>query len=124
MRTRRTVTRSNQPLFPGYLFCRYRTTYNYRIVEAPWVLRIVGTGKTPTPIPEDEVVAIQKVVSSPFRPEPWRSLRVGQRVQVQSGPLLGVVGTLVQVKNGNRLVIGVDALQQYVAVEVGILDAA
>jgi len=124
MRTRRTLTRANQPLFPGYLFCRYRTTYNYRIVEAPWVLRIVGAGKTPTPIPEDEVVAIQKVVSSPFRPEPWRSLRVGQRVQVQSGPLLGVVGTLVQVKNGNRLVIGVDALQQYVAVEVGILDAA
>jgi transcription antitermination factor NusG len=88
------------------------------------VLRIVGAGKTPTPIPEDEVVAIQKVVSSPFRPEPWRSLRVGQRVEVQSGPLLGVVGTLVEVKNGTRLVIGVNALQQYVAVEVGILDAA
>jgi hypothetical protein len=38
--------------------------------------------------------------------------------------LLGVVGTLVEVKNGTRLVIGVNALQQYVAVEVGILDAA
>jgi transcription antitermination factor NusG len=113
-----------KPLFPGYLFCRYRTSFNYRIVEAPWVVRIVGTGKAPTPIPEEEVVAIRKVVNSPFQPEPWRTLRVGQRVQVQSGPLLGVTGTLVQVKNGTRLVIGVNALQQYVAVEVGILDAA
>jgi len=39
-----------QPLFPGYLFCRFDYTQRRPVVVTPGVLQVVGCGRTPTPI--------------------------------------------------------------------------
>ena len=48
-----------QPLFPGYLFCRFDYTQRRPVVVTPGVLQVVGCGRTPTPIEDREMEAIQ-----------------------------------------------------------------
>jgi transcription antitermination factor NusG len=45
-------------------------------------------------------------------------LNVGDRVRINSGPLLGLEGLLTDVKGSHRLVLSVSLLQRSVAVEI------
>ena len=42
------------PLFPGYLFCRFDASDRLPILIIPGVVQIVGTGKKPVAIDEEE----------------------------------------------------------------------
>jgi transcription antitermination factor NusG len=50
--------------------------------------------------------------------EPHPYLKVGQRVRVRSGPLLGLEGILQRKKNVNRLVVSLDLIMRSIAVEI------
>ncbi len=120
-RMRQWSDRSKQielPLFPGYIFCRMDPAIGARIVTTPGVIRIVGFGKNPVSIPDDEIATIKTVDSSGLSRHPWPSLHSGQRVRINEGPLCGIEGTFVSCKNHNRLVLSVPLLQQAIAVEV------
>ena len=41
-------------LFPGYLFCRFGLREKLRVLQSPGVRSIVGAGKQPAPVEEDE----------------------------------------------------------------------
>jgi len=113
---------AEQALFPGYVFCRYKTQYDFRIVQAYGVIRIVGVHGTPVAIPDDEVEAIRRVIDAGLYAEPWRFIRQGERVLVCAGPLAGFEGILVRVKNGIRVLVSVTLLERSVAVELGVND--
>lgn len=106
------------PLFPGYVFCRFDATQRLPILTTSGVVTIVGTRKLPEPVEEAEIESIQAIVKSGRAIQPWPFLRAGQKVRIQAGPLCGVEGTLLQVKNEYRLVASVSLLQRAVAVEV------
>jgi transcription antitermination factor NusG len=106
------------PLFPGYLFCRFDINSRLPILVTPGVKLIVGYGKTPIPVCDDEIEAIRTVVRSGAVAEPWPFLEAGQRVRIQDGSLNGVEGILLQVKNSWRVVLSVELLRRAVAVEV------
>jgi transcription antitermination factor NusG len=105
-------------LFPGYLFCRLDPLHRLPVLTTPGVHSILGVGKTPIPVDESEVAAIQAIVSSGLRVGPWPFLEAGQRVRIEEGPLRGVEGILIEVKKQNRLVASVTLLQRSVAVEI------
>jgi transcription antitermination factor NusG len=111
-------------LFPCYIFCRYIARPAYRIVEIPNVVRLVGIGKVPLRIPDAELEAIRRVVDSGLYSMPWRFLAKGQRIIVNRGPLLGVRGHLIEVRNDLRLVVSVQLLGRAVAVEIGSSDVS
>ena len=48
------------PLFPGYCFARFSLVNRLPILQTPGVVRIVGF-LNPEPIPEEDMVAIQKL---------------------------------------------------------------
>src|SRR5262249_15509175 len=52
------------PLFPGYLFCRMNPNYRLPVLKAPGVIHIVGAGKTPIPIDDVEIDALQLVAKN------------------------------------------------------------
>jgi len=52
------------PLFPGYLFCRMNPHNRLPVLMTPGVMQIVGVGKTPIPVGEEEIAAIQRVGKS------------------------------------------------------------
>lgn len=107
-----------QPLFPGYLFCRFDFQQRRPIIFTPGVLQIVGTGRTPVPVSDEEIRALQLAVSSGIPKQPWPYLEVGQRVRVNYGTLAGLEGILVNLKGNHRVVLSVTLLQRSVAMEV------
>jgi transcription antitermination factor NusG len=106
------------PLFPGYIFCRFPQPARASILKIPSVTRIVGIGYEPTPIDEEEITALQKVVNSGAGMAPHPFLRAGQRVRIESGPLYGLEGLILDIRRPTRLVLSVSLLQRSVAVEI------
>jgi hypothetical protein len=50
------------------------------IVTTARVVRIIGAGRTPVPIPNEEIEAMQRVLGLGLPAEPVPYLRVGQKV--------------------------------------------
>jgi len=107
-----------QALFSGYVFCRLVPEIFGKIITARGVIRIVGDGTGPLAIPTHEIEAIQRIVAARLTTEPWDVPQVGQRVRIEFGPLRGVEGVVLMVKNQQRLVVSVSLLQRAVAVEI------
>jgi len=106
------------PLFPGYLFCRVNPHNRLTVLMTPGVLQIVGVGKTPIPVAEEEIAAIQRVQTSGLSAMPWPYMQVGNFAEILEGPLRGLTGLVVKIKSGVKLVLSVSLLQRSVAVEV------
>ena len=107
-----------QPLFSGYVFCRLDPSDRLPILMTPGVIKIVGMGKTPAPIDESEIVAIQKAVKSALPSQPWPFAQIGRWVRIEQGPLCGLDGILTGFRGQHRLVLSVTILQRSIAVEV------
>ncbi len=105
------------PLFPGYVFCRFAVEKRLPILRAPGVASIVTIGRVPAPVADDEIAAIQRVVSS-VDCQPWPFLKCGDWVRIEEGPLRNLEGILVTSKGESRLVVNVELLQRAVAAEV------
>jgi transcription antitermination factor NusG len=106
------------PLFPGYLFCRLNPQDRLPILKTPGVIQVVGSNRTPTAVDEHEIQAIQAMVASGIPNQPWPFLATGDRVRIESGPLSGLEGILIEFKGNHRLVLSVTLLQRSVAVEI------
>src|SRR5579863_10172859 len=107
-----------QPLFPGYVFCRFDPLNRLPILTVPGVALIVGIAKTPIAIDEGEIMAIQAAVNSGLPSQPWPFLKLGQRVRIEHGALGGLEGILLEIRGRHRLVLSVTLLQRSVAVQV------
>jgi transcription antitermination factor NusG len=110
--------RLDLPLFPGYLFCRFSVRNRVPVLESPGVMHIVGIGKTPIPVDDGEIAALQKIVHSGLPLAPCEFLQLGQRVRIRSGPLADVQGILVDVRKRHRIVISISLLRRSVLVEL------
>ena len=107
------------PLFPGYLFCHMDIRQRHELAaKGLGVLRIVGCGNEPEPVPDAEIESLQKLVESGRLLEPWPYIAGGAEVRISGGALHGVVGTFVEVKKNRRIVVSVNPLQRSVAVEL------
>ena len=106
------------PLFPGYLFCRFNPQDRLPILKTPGVIQIVGFKTGPAVVDEAEIRSIQTLVAAGVPHQPWPFLAAGDRVRIESGPLLGLEGILTEVRRSYRLVLSVTLLQRSVAVEI------
>jgi transcriptional antiterminator NusG len=112
------VVESEHPLFPGYVFCRFDVKTRLPILTTTGVISVLGFGKEPVAIPDEEIEAVRAVLRSGLPAEPCAYLREGQRVRVTHGSLDGVEGILVKKKNQLRMVISVTMLQRSISVEI------
>jgi hypothetical protein len=102
--------------YEGFLpLYRHRSRWSDRIKG---VLHVVGIGKTPHPVDDDEIAALQTIVLSSLQAEPRAYLAVGRKVRIEIGPLAGVEGILAALKGAHRLVVSVSLLQRSVSVEI------
>lgn len=107
------------PLFPGYLFCRCDVTDRLMpILTTPGVIGIVGAGKTPVPVDEEEIEAIRAILRSGLAALPWPFLTIGSKVYIERGPLAGLEGIITNADKVYRLIVSVNLLQRSVAVEI------
>ena len=110
------------PLFAGYVFCRMDLQRISAVLSAPGVVNIVGYGPKPEPIEELEIAAIRRISESGLRFGPHPFMREGERVRVRRGPLKGLEGILLRVKQENRLVVSLELLQRSVSTDIDRLD--
>lgn len=108
----------DEPLFPGYVFCRLNAEDRFALLTIPGVMHLVGIGHTPTALADAEVLAIRDALRAQVVVEPWPFLEVGARVQLANGPLAGLGGFLIRTDHRARIVLGLTLLKQSVAVEV------
>jgi len=108
----------DQYLFPGYVFCRFNAADRLAVLTAPGVVDLVGFGKTPEPIPDQEIQRVRRMVDSGLLVTPHPFLNVGQTVLIERGPLTGLEGVLIEVKGKHRLVVSINLLQRSVSAEV------
>jgi transcription antitermination factor NusG len=106
------------PLFPGYVFVRLALRDRLPVLQTPSLVRLVGFGGQPTPLPDQEIEALRLGLTKELRIEPHPFLRVGHRVRVRSGPFQGLEGILVRKKNISRVVISLDLIMRSVATEI------
>jgi transcription antitermination factor NusG len=106
------------PLFPGYTFCRFDVNRRLSILTTPGVQFVVGVKRTPLPVDEREIQTLQRSLSSGQPVQPWPYIDIGQTVQIERGPLTGLSGIVVRVKNVDRLIVSVSLLMRSVAVEI------
>jgi len=112
-----------QPMFPGYLFCRFDPALEMGVVRSNRsVLYVAPVGDAPVPIPDRDVEMIRLAERSGAHLEVTRRLEPGEAVAVVSGPLEGLTGTLVRRDDELRLTIKVDMLQQGVEARVELED--
>ena len=106
------------PLFPCYVFVRGGLERKLQIVQTPGVHGLVGTAGLPAVIPDEDIEAIRRALDSHSTIEPFPYLKVGDRVRIIAGPLLGLEGILVRKQDQFRIVLSIDMLGRSVAVEV------
>lgn len=112
------IKESDQPLFPGYLFCRFDPQLRLPILKTPGLISIVGSAKIPLPVDPEEITALRTLVSSGLRRQPWPYLVTGQRVRIEHGALSGLEGIFLHEKGSDRLVLSVTLLQRSIAAEI------
>lgn len=106
------------PLFPCYIFIRGGVRRRRDVVTTPGVQGFVEIAGRAAVIPDPEIDAVRRVVSGSFQAESCPFLECGERVRVNSGPLMGIEGILVRKKNHLRLVLSVGMLGKAVSIEV------
>lgn len=106
-------------LFPGYLFCFINLSdRRASVISTPGVIRLVGFGGKPTPVPDDEIKSLQTVVNSALPFEGTDFGQSGSKVLIVRGPLRGAEGYLDSIKSESRLVVQITLLQRAVSVEI------
>jgi transcription antitermination factor NusG len=112
------VKETEIPLFPGYFFCRMNPHNRLPVLTTPGVIQIVGVGKTPIAVEEEEIAAIERAGKSGVPLMPWPYVQVGHVAAIKQGPLRGLTGIVVKIKSGAKLILSVSLLQRSVAVEI------
>lgn len=85
----------SEKIFPGYILVKMIVDdYSWLAVRTtPGVTGFVGMGNKPTPIPEEEVKAIQKFMSMEA-PKYKAVFSVGEAVRIADGPFAEFLGTV------------------------------
>lgn len=106
------------PLFPGYLFCRFEPVRSHPVLKSPGVMGVVRLGDEPAMVDSAEIEALRRAQAARLTSEAWPQLIRGQRVRMSDGPLAGLHGTVIEIRNTLRLILSVTLLQRSVLVEI------
>jgi len=110
----------DEPLFAGYVFARIapRSTTRIALLETKGVVGLVGERGVGTPIPEYEIVAIQKILENRVAVAPHNFLVVGQRVRIRGGALDGLEGILRSIKGDQSLIVSLESIKRSISLTI------
>jgi transcription elongation factor/antiterminator RfaH len=109
------------PLFPGYVFVKtnLEPREHLEIVKTVGAVRLIGSNAGPVAVPDETVDSLQIMVKSDDQICTGGMFKKGDRVVVVYGPFAGVVGAFVRYGGKGRVVVNIEVLGQYAAVNVG-----
>ncbi len=106
------------PVFPGYLFVSIAPADGYLSVlrTRGAVCCVSLVPGEPTPVPDEEVISLQRVLASGEEFDIYPELSEGVRVSVKRGPLAGACGVIAQRGAQYRLLVSIEILGRTVSV--------
>jgi len=102
-------------LFPGYVFARFNAHNRLPILTLPGIIHIVSVGKTPAPVDAAELASLRLLLETGLPINPSEQYTVGEKVNVDTGPLAGASGVIAGEEN-RRLLVSITLLQRSVSV--------
>jgi transcriptional antiterminator NusG len=112
------------PLFSTYVFVYVHQSVELRAraLSVDGVLNFIGARSGGTPIPDQQIADIEKLLTTnvPCLNHPF--LKVGQRVRIRGGVLDGIEGILLKIDGNNTLVVSVELIQRSIAIRVAGYD--
>jgi Transcription antiterminator len=109
------------PLFPSYVFVRISLQDRVRVLCVPGIVSFVSFNGTPAVVPESQIDCLKKAISL-GRAEPHMYLRSGKQVRVTSGPLVGLEGIVVEIKNRLQVIVSFEWMCRSVAITLDPAD--
>ena len=112
------------PLFPGYIFVKSDLSPNHHleIVKTAGAVKLLGSQHGPVSVPDDAIESLKIMVSSEQPISTGYQFNQGDRVMVVDGPFTGVVGIFERYGAQGRIVVFIEAMGQFAAVEVNVGD--
>jgi transcription antitermination factor NusG len=89
-----------------------------RVLSDPGLFDFARCGKALAPVSDYEISAPQRVVASGLAMEPWPDLVIGEEVRMRGGPLVGLIGRLLEIKTSMRLILSVNLVNRSILVEI------
>ena len=106
------------PLFRSYLFAKIELKNSLYILQTTGVHHIVKFQGNISIIPNEIIQNIKSMIYGGITVEQVDYFVKGDEVIVVDGPLKGIEGIVVNIKNENKLVLKVSAIQQAIAVQI------
>jgi len=105
-------------LFPGYIFVRMALRDRLQVLQLPSVVHLVKFRGLPVQLPANETETLRRGLTNEVSVAPHPYLKIGRRVGIVHGPLVGTEGILSRKKDQFRVVLSVDLIMRSVAIEV------
>ena len=106
------------PLFRSYVFAKIELKNSIYILQTTGVHHIIKFQGNISIIPDEIIQNIKSIIDGCFTVEQVEYFVKGDEVIVVDGPLKGMEGIVVKIKNENKLVLKVAAIQQAIAVQI------
>ena len=106
------------PLFPGYVFVHIKLADRLSVLSIKGVAWLVSFQNQPAPIPESQINDVQRLLDYPELLEFSPHISEGDLVEITCGNLAGVQGRLIQYRGKQRILVGIELINQALSVEV------
>ncbi|HZE81211.1 MAG TPA: UpxY family transcription antiterminator [Candidatus Polarisedimenticolia bacterium] len=109
------------PLFPSYIFVHIALRDRVRILGLPGIVSLVSFNNVPAVVPESQIESLKRAIVL-GKAEPHIYLHSGRRVRVTNGPLIGLEGIVVEIKNRVQVIVSFEWMARSVAISLDATD--
>jgi transcriptional antiterminator RfaH len=107
------------PLFRCYLFVKIRLKEHYTVLNTSGVVRFIRIGNEVVEVPEKQIIAVKKFINHPDIVQVTEEkLEQGDRIEIVSGPFMGIRGELVSFKGKKRVAIKLESIGKSLVVDI------
>ncbi|HSJ24048.1 MAG TPA: UpxY family transcription antiterminator [Longimicrobiales bacterium] len=110
------------PLFPSYVFGRFRLRDSPRVLSIPGVAGLVKQNGRPAAVDEEELENVRAFAAmlrgGDVEPEPSPEFARGSEVVVMEGPFRGLRGVVTEQRGRRRVFIGLQAIGQGLILDI------
>ena len=106
------------PLIPGYVFVKLDPLDISKVYGIKGIVRFVSSNNVPLIIPKDQIDAVKIMISGNLPIELVSKFIEGEKVEITTGPLRGLKGTIQHLARRTRFIIAIDIINRSIAVEI------
>ncbi len=107
------MVRSKKPLFSSYVFVKIDPRNYLEVLKTSGVVKVIRFSGKLVSIPDAQIAAVQHYVETNeiINDDPFLDdLKPGCEVEVYTGPMKGLKGTIEEIKGDKKVMVQIDAI--------------